>query len=278
MKLLNEHWEKNKEQMKQEVWAVGNIYTNHWKAPTYMVSVEDKDLVGDDMLELKNAIWNAAKGTIEEWTGMEQKPTSMYGIRVYTEGAILSPHVDRMPLISSCIINVAQDVDEDWPLEVIDREGRSINVTMEPGDMVLYESASLIHGRTFALKGKYYANIFIHFEPTGRKLNGEMVEHDDFYPPYLLPDSPESEHWKGWNPYGWKKPAPSAAQVDTPAIHYAALHGDVEKIMEIYGEDKDAINAVDRNGWQPIHEATVRLLNRICISHSLFDPLVFRYI
>lgn len=69
-------------------------------------------------------------------------------------GAILAPHVDRLPLVSSCIVNVAQDVDEPWPLEVIDREGKAVNVTMEPGDMVLYESHSLIHGRPFPLKGR----------------------------------------------------------------------------------------------------------------------------
>ena len=60
----------------------------------------------------------------------------------------MSPHVDRNPLIALAIINVAQDPDmtEDWPLEVIDREGKAVNVSMVPGDMVLYESGTLIHG------------------------------------------------------------------------------------------------------------------------------------
>ena len=84
---------------------------------------------------------------------MELTPVSQYGIRVYTEGAILSPHVDRLPLVSSCIVNVAQDVDEPWSLEVYDRQGRAVNVTMEPGDMVLYESGSPIHRYPFPLKG-----------------------------------------------------------------------------------------------------------------------------
>jgi prolyl 4-hydroxylase len=35
---------------------------------------------------------------------------------------------------------------------------------MEPGDMVLYESHSVIHGRPFPMKGRFFANIFIHFE------------------------------------------------------------------------------------------------------------------
>jgi prolyl 4-hydroxylase len=38
-----------------------------------------------------------------------------------------------VPLVSSAIVNVAQDVDEDWILEVYDRDGNAVNVTMEPG-------------------------------------------------------------------------------------------------------------------------------------------------
>jgi prolyl 4-hydroxylase len=83
-KLLKEHWETNKDEKKAEKWGTGNIYTNNWVAPTYMVSVEDKSVGGGD--NLKEQIWEAAKDTIEQWTGMELQPTSMYGIRVYTEG------------------------------------------------------------------------------------------------------------------------------------------------------------------------------------------------
>jgi hypothetical protein len=32
------------------------------------------------------------------------------------------------------------------PLEVIGHDGKAHNVTMEPGDLVLYESHSVIHG------------------------------------------------------------------------------------------------------------------------------------
>jgi hypothetical protein len=31
---------------------------------------------------------------------------------------------DRLPLVSSAIINVAQDVDEPWPLEVYGHDGK----------------------------------------------------------------------------------------------------------------------------------------------------------
>ncbi len=107
-----------------------------WNSPTYMVSVENPQLRGGGRA-LKQALWNAARSTIQEWTGEELTESSLYGVRVYKEGAILSSHVDRLPLVSSAIINVAQDLDEPWPLEVINHKGEAVNVTMEPGDMVL---------------------------------------------------------------------------------------------------------------------------------------------
>jgi len=96
--------------------------------------------------ELYEAIAEAARLSIQEWTGLELTSTSVYGIRIYKEGSVLAPHVDRLPLISSAIINVDQDVDEPWPLEVIGHNGVAENVTMLPGDLVLYESHSVIHG------------------------------------------------------------------------------------------------------------------------------------
>jgi prolyl 4-hydroxylase len=113
MDLLYRHWTENKDKMELESWGVGNTYTNNWASPTYMVSVENQKLRGGGQ-ELKRQLWDAAKSTIEEWTGMEQQPTSMYGIRVYTAGAVLSPHVDRLPLVSSAIVNVAQNLEEPW--------------------------------------------------------------------------------------------------------------------------------------------------------------------
>ncbi len=95
---------------------------------------------------------------------------------MYTSGSILATHVDRDPLISSAIINVGQDVDEDWPLEVYDHDGWAHNISMTPGDVVLYESHSVLHGRPFPLMGKYFANIFVHFKPFFEGDNGDEDE------------------------------------------------------------------------------------------------------
>mmetsp|Transcript_33233 Transcript_33233/g.40761 ORF Transcript_33233/g.40761 Transcript_33233/m.40761 type:complete len:153 (-) Transcript_33233:145-603(-) len=111
-----------------------------------MVSVDDTSLRGSGSA-LKTTIWENARSTIEEWTGGQDiSPTSMYGIRVYQEGAVLVPHLDRLPLVASAMVNVAQDVDEDWPIEIYDHDGVAHNVTLAPGDMLLFESHSTIHG------------------------------------------------------------------------------------------------------------------------------------
>jgi prolyl 4-hydroxylase len=95
--------------------------------------------------EFKSKIVDTVRDILEEWTGQKLQLTSIYGIRIYQEGAILAPHVDRAPLISSAIINVDQDVDEPWPLEVIGRDGIAKNVTMKPGEIVLYVQSSKKH-------------------------------------------------------------------------------------------------------------------------------------
>lgn len=166
---IKDFWKKYKDSgRKDEEWPTGNTYTNHWSKPTMMVNLENRKLRGG--MDLKNKIWAGSRDILEKWVDQELTATSLYGIRIYQDGHVLAPHVDRMPLVVSCIINVDQDLDEPWPLEVYAHNGLSYNVTMEPGEMILYESHSVIHGRPFALSGRFMANIFVHYEPHGHTL------------------------------------------------------------------------------------------------------------
>ena len=90
--LLKEFYDQNVGSEKPEKWIPGNIYTNHWSSPSHMLSVEDTKLIGGGYV-LKQHIWNAARDTIEAWTGHKQAECSLYGIRIYREGAMLAPHV-----------------------------------------------------------------------------------------------------------------------------------------------------------------------------------------
>jgi prolyl 4-hydroxylase len=189
--------------------------------------------------------------TEKAWTGQPQSSTSVYGIRAYHNQSILTPHVDRLPLVSSAIINVAQDVDEDWILEVYDHQGKAHNITMEPGDLVLYESHSVIHGRPFRMKGNFYANIFVHFEPLGLPLDMPLENIENFdldVPPYVIQGSSWEPHWRESNPNGWslmKDPVTLVQRGDLRTLKYIA------KINPDKLHQDDGTNAK----WKPIHEA-----------------------
>ena len=61
------------------------------------------------------------------------------------------------------ILQIDQKVDTEWPLTVKDHKGKKDKVYLKKGEMVIYESAKIIHGRQFPLNGDYFENLFIHF-------------------------------------------------------------------------------------------------------------------
>mmetsp|Transcript_11890 Transcript_11890/g.17353 ORF Transcript_11890/g.17353 Transcript_11890/m.17353 type:complete len:475 (-) Transcript_11890:1397-2821(-) len=275
-KLIESFWEKNKDARGPENWPKGNTYTNHWDAPTHMISVDNQRLRGGGS-GLKQALWDAARDTIQEWTGQQLTQCSLYGVRIYTEGARLATHVDRLPLVSSAIVNVAQDVDEPWPIEVIGHDGKAHNVTMEPGDMVLYESHSVLHGRPFPMKGRFYANLFIHFEPTGHSLRHEarvntgVDVHEEYkkaverrsggheadhhgLPSYIKEGSEEAKTWHQRHPDNHRSAKVRSFQTGSTAAHHAAQAGDAEGLEEILELLEDVVHNKDSNGWTPLHE------------------------
>ena len=76
------------------------------------------------------------------------------------------PHRDRENThIISAIINISKDVDEDWPLVIEDHFYRKHEIFLDPGEVIFYESARLLHGRPYPLNGKSFANIFCHYRP-----------------------------------------------------------------------------------------------------------------
>jgi prolyl 4-hydroxylase len=116
--------------------------------------------------QLKQLIHDTMKPLMEEWCGQLLEPTYVYGIRVYHNNAMLKSHRDRLEThIISAIINVDQQVSQDWPLVIEDNFYRQHHLLLKPGDMVFYEGARLTHGRPIALKGHSFANIFCHFKP-----------------------------------------------------------------------------------------------------------------
>lgn len=145
----------------KEPWDESNIYVNHWEAKTTIAHLPQR---------VKTIIWNDLSRALGDWAGVDGTKlvgSSIYGIRRYHNGSVLMNHLDRGDeLVLSAIINVDQGkMDEPWPLQVYDHQLQPHIVFMEPGDCVFYESASIIHGRPFPLRGEYMANVFAHTKP-----------------------------------------------------------------------------------------------------------------
>jgi hypothetical protein len=143
------------------------------------VTLEGSGLRGDAS-KLQRSIVESAQENLEEWTGEKLRLTSgPNSIRVYSSSAIVSPHVNQLSkLFASAILNVAQDIEEPWPLVVVSHDGIARQITLLPGEMALIESSSSIRGFPFPLQGKCMANIMVHFElvsPT----DGDIVTVDD---------------------------------------------------------------------------------------------------
>jgi hypothetical protein len=110
----------------------------------------------------------------EEWSGLRLFPTSIYGVRLYQNTSSLIMHVDKPHShVISSIVHIAHQYDDDaapWPIDVEDTEGRLHSVSLEPGQMLFYESAKCVHGRMSELRGKYYGSIFVHYQPVSREV------------------------------------------------------------------------------------------------------------
>lgn len=142
------------------------------------------------------------------------------------------------------------------------------------------ESHSVLHGRPFPLKGRYMANLFVHFEPIGHSLRhnaeqgrglddahnkyrdslarghggheNEMAENG--LPPYVIPGTPEERHWRQTHPGGFKSKKNSATTGSQQTIaHFAAQTGNIQQLELEVKNNKDVVNAKDHNGWTPLH-------------------------
>jgi len=135
------------------------IHDNQGNAPVEIFSM-------DAFTRIREIIAEELQPIHEEFIGNKERlvPKWIYGIRSYKRGAILEPHTDTLAThhISSIII-VDKQVDRDWPLDIQDHLGRWHKIYAEPGDMIVYESATNKHGRIEPFEGEYFRNFFLHY-------------------------------------------------------------------------------------------------------------------
>ena len=133
----------------------GFVHSDTPNAPSVMIELTE---------ELQRTIHSGLQPIVEAWCGHHVGPTFVYGIREYHRGSVVNVHRDRLDThVASAIINVAQEVDNDWPLHIEDNHYRGNEVYLQPGEMVLYEGCRLAHGRPSVFCGERFVNVFVHF-------------------------------------------------------------------------------------------------------------------
>lgn len=159
---VSAYYYNNKNNVFAEEWTKGNkgYFVNWWEVTPYMVGIP---------WNLKRYWQTRLREMVSAWIGgaIPLENTDIYGIRRYEDGARLLTHVDREATHAvSLIVNVEQvAMREPWMVEIYDFAGRLHEVSMEPGDVVYYESAKCLHGRMKPLQGASYSNFFTHYRP-----------------------------------------------------------------------------------------------------------------
>ena len=159
-KRLKSFYEKNQDKRLSEgLWDNMEPSINTDSVQTTMIPLTDHE---------REVGGGALHDVMEDWCRCKLEQTAFYGIREYYHGNVLRMHVDNVEthIISSILlIHKDHDVEENWPLEVIDFTGVRREITLEAGEMLLYESGTVVHGRPFPYKGRIFANCFLHYKP-----------------------------------------------------------------------------------------------------------------
>jgi hypothetical protein len=126
---------------------------------------------GDEQVPTSYAIYGAVPfetllkdlvPPLSEATGLSLLPTYSYA-RVYDRGATLARHRDRPACENSVSLTLGYDGQTPWALWLQDKNGREVEVALEPGDALVYRGCECDHWRTKFASGSWQAQAFLHY-------------------------------------------------------------------------------------------------------------------
>lgn len=111
---------------------------------------------------------------IGKYLGMKLVPTYSYW-RLYENGQELEKHRDRKSCefsASLCLGYNTENLKDNyiWPFYLQDENGQTIEVLLEPGDLLMYKGMTTYHWRE-PYKGLNHAQVFLHYNKLNDKNN-----------------------------------------------------------------------------------------------------------
>jgi len=126
-----------------------------------------------------------SREAVEAVVGKELLPTYSYS-RVYVEGDELERHTDRPSCEYSVTINVACD-GEPWPIWMQNGDAEPTQVTLNPGDAVVYKGCDVHHWRNKMIHTRVNAQFMLHY-----------VDKDGSFAAYQWDKRPGAGHHSVW--------------------------------------------------------------------------------
>ncbi|XP_023323666.1 uncharacterized protein LOC111697777 isoform X2 [Eurytemora carolleeae] len=140
-----------------------------------------------DIQLVRSTVDEVLRPIVEEWSGIKLGNSQLYFVRRYNKGSRLALHVDKADVnVIGVILNLSQNISTPWDFLVLNSDREVTRILLHPGEMILFESARLPHGRQDPLDGESYDNLFVHFRPVdwnSQDIESE-IEKEQTYPTY----------------------------------------------------------------------------------------------
>jgi hypothetical protein len=113
----------------------------------------------------------------EAWTQQMLVPSGAYGVTLDRNQSYYTMTLDDVQTeVISIIFHVDSSYDaEPWPIYIEDFNGLTHEISLAPGDLLMYEGAKCLYGRPKKFSGSWHATIVAHYLPAG---GWSEVEHD----------------------------------------------------------------------------------------------------
>jgi hypothetical protein len=95
-------------------------------------------------------------------SGLTLAPTYSYA-RIYDRGATLARHRDRYACENSVSLMLGYEGEAPWSLWLQDKQGREVEIALEPGDALIYRGCECDHWRNKFTSGIWQAQTFLHY-------------------------------------------------------------------------------------------------------------------
>lgn len=123
------------------------------------------------------ALLSMVASPLSSIVGRRLLPTYSFA-RFYNAGQELVAHRDRPECEHSATVHLASSDAVDWPIQLLDRHGDNIVVTLRPGDAVLYRGDELLHWRDPLPQG-WYLQVFLHYVDASGPFADRVLDRRD---------------------------------------------------------------------------------------------------